>query len=354
MSKTVFILGAGATRGCSFVNDRKRKGHCLPPLDSDFFTQLQRVSSSAHSKRIKELISGIVQWFGPNYSLGMEQVFVHLEHADKMLRHLGRDAGDDHSKLTKLKRNLEQSIAIVLGESLTKVKAGGAGSYELLECDWHDIIVERIAEQRDAFISFNYDCVLDDSLRRKGSGKWNAHYGYCFKLKSKGKGLSGYDYWTPDGMPLDRNNTILVHKVHGSLHFKEDNRGVTLKQRPYGNPRAASGDMHFSIIPPESSKSYDRGRFGLTMQQAYHSLRDATRLVVIGYSLPLSDQHAEALFRFGLKPKTLDSLVVVNPDSTVRKRIRGSLQRSMKSSTRVLSFDCLEEFAQADSTIWKS
>jgi hypothetical protein len=37
MKNTVFILGAGATRGCSFVNDMKRQGHCVPPLDGDYF-----------------------------------------------------------------------------------------------------------------------------------------------------------------------------------------------------------------------------------------------------------------------------------------------------------------------------
>lgn len=353
MSKTVFILGAGATRGCSFVNEMKSQGHCLPPLDSDFFTQLQRVSNASHSARINRLIPGIVDWFGSNYSLGMEQVFIHLEHAEKMLKHLGKEVGQDHGKVMKLKKDLEQSIAIVLGESLTKVKTGGGGSYELLECAWHDIMVEQLARQRDAFISFNYDCVLDDSLRRKGAGKWNAHYGYCFKLRSKGKGLSGHEYWTPAGKVVDQCETIHVHKVHGSLHFKEDRNGAVLKQRPYGNPRAASGDMHFSIIPPESSKAYNEGRFGTTMQQAHRSLREATRLVVIGYSLPPSDQHAEALFRFGLKQKSLQSLVVVNPDSVVRKKIRGSLQRSIKSSTRVLSFDFLEELVQADPRIWR-
>lgn len=36
MSKTVFVLGAGATRGCSFVPGMKRTGRCLPPLDADF------------------------------------------------------------------------------------------------------------------------------------------------------------------------------------------------------------------------------------------------------------------------------------------------------------------------------
>jgi len=354
MSKTVFILGAGATRGCSFVHELKKKGHCLPPLDTDFFTQLQRVSSKAHSKRIGRLIGGLVKWFGPNYSLRMEQVFCHLEHADRMLRHLKKEAGPDLKKAMELKTDLVQSIPIILSWSLTDAKDGGNGSYALKECEYHDKLVKELTDTEDAFITFNYDCVLDDSLRRMGGGKWNPHYGYMFKLGAKGKGLIGDPHWTPTaGVPPDRGRTIQVHKVHGSLHFQELKNAMKLKQRPYGNPKAASGNMRFSIIPPESSKSYDEGRFGETMQNAYSSLRSATRVVVIGYSLPPNDQHAESLFRFGGKKRALDSLVIVNPDIEARKRIRTALQAGLKASTRVHSFDYLEEFVEADSSVWK-
>lgn len=244
MKNTVFILGAGATRGCSFVNEMKRQGHCVPPLDGDYFTQLQRVSSNAHAARIKRLVEGLVNWFGANYTLGMEQVFCHLEHAERMLCHLGKEAGQDYQRVLALKKDLEQSIAIILGESLTKVKPGGLGSYELRECDWHDKIVGNLAEIGDAFVSFNYDCVIDDSLRRRGHGKWNAHYGYGFKLKPKGHGLQGDRHWSPTGgEEVSQDDTIKVHKVHGSLHFTETKGEPSLKQRPYGNPRAESGDM---------------------------------------------------------------------------------------------------------------
>lgn len=354
MKKTVFVLGAGATRGCSFVGDMKSKGQCLPPLDTDFFTQLQRVSSAAHSKRINRLISGLVKWFGPNYALGMEQVFCHLEHAERMLRHLGAQAKSEYQQVTELKNDLEQSIGIILGESLTNVPGGGKGSYELRECDWHDKLITRLADRGDGFITFNYDCVLDDSLRRCGADKWNPHYGYGIKLGAKGKGLTGDAYWTPPSVSMPtRDQTIQVHKVHGSLHFKVGVSDFTLKQRPYGNTHSQTGDMHFSIIAPESSKAYDKGHFGQTMQNAHSSLRGANRLVVIGYSLPPSDQHAEALFRFGVKKRALDSLVIVNPDRAARRRIRSAVQAGLKPSTRVLSFDHLQEFAQADETIWK-
>jgi hypothetical protein len=352
--KTVFILGAGATRGCSFVNEMKGKGRCLPPLDGDFFTQLQRVSSKVHSERITRLIEGLAKWFGTNYTLSMEQVFCHFEHAPKMAHHLGKDDDKIYSEITKLKEDLEQAIAIILGESLTEVKAGGKGSYELSRCKWHDTIIEKLADKGDAFINFNYDSVLDDSLRRKGADKWNPHYGYGLPLKRGGHKMKGEEYWAPTlGNVPKREETITVHKVHGSLHFNKDKGGYLLKQRPYANPHAKSSIMKFMIVPPESAKSYDVEPIGKIMLNAYASLRAATRVVIIGYSLPPSDQHAEALLRFGIKRDSLDSLVIVNPDQGSRKRLRTALERGIKASTRVHSFDYLSEFAQADPTIWK-
>jgi hypothetical protein len=41
----VFLLGAGATRGASFV--RLTDNPCLPPLDTDFYAQLQRIQNKS-------------------------------------------------------------------------------------------------------------------------------------------------------------------------------------------------------------------------------------------------------------------------------------------------------------------
>lgn len=354
-AKTVFILGAGATRGCSFVNQQKAAGRCLPPLDGDFFTQLQRVSSSTHEKRINDLIKGLAKWFGNNYKLSMEQVFCHFEHAEKLAAHLGKGKGSEYQELVKLKSELEQSIGLILSESLTEVKAGGKGSYKSRPCENHDRLVKELTEAGDAFINFNYDCVLDDSLMRHGSDKWNPHFGYGFKLKQRGGGLSGDEYWNklPRNKWPDKDTTIRVHKVHGSLHFLEDTKKdeVRLKKEPYRNP--TSGKMQFAIIPPESAKAYAERRFGKIMKDAYESLRAATRIVVIGYSLPPSDQHAEALLRFGVKRRALNSLVIVNPDQAARVRLRTAFQSGLKETTRVHSFDYLSEFVQAEPCIWK-
>lgn len=51
----VFVLGAGATRGASFVNPAKNPR--LPPLDTDFYSQLQRIGNHKH----KELVDRVIR-----------------------------------------------------------------------------------------------------------------------------------------------------------------------------------------------------------------------------------------------------------------------------------------------------
>ena len=65
----LFVLGAGCTRGSSFVVGRKSP--CLPPLDTDFFTQLQRVRNGKHQMLINEVTRDVVELFGHNFNVTM-------------------------------------------------------------------------------------------------------------------------------------------------------------------------------------------------------------------------------------------------------------------------------------------
>lgn len=348
MSYSAFVLGAGATRGCSFVKELQAVGHSIPPLDGDYFTQLQRVIAGTEQVLIRRLMKSMVEWFGPNFSVGMETVFTHVEHMERMAAHLHKK--DDEEKLSSFREDLKQSIATVLGDSLTH-SAAGNGSYRLRECEFHDTIVEDLANKGDSFVSFNYDCVLDDSLKRKGAGKWNPKFGYGFKLRAGGQGISGIEKWQPSGGLVSRKETIRVHKVHGSLHFKSfSDREVALKSRPFSKPNGKK--RKFEIVAPESQKVYETKRYGEIMKGAAKDLRSASRLVVIGYSLPATDQHAESLFRLAAKSANYNSVVVVNPDPIARRRIRSAVQAGIKPDTRVLSFDTLEQFVRADARAW--
>ena len=67
--RTVIVLGAGASRGASFVPDLPG---VKPPLDSDFFTQAQKLSHKNPPELVEDLIENTVQIFGNNFRLTME------------------------------------------------------------------------------------------------------------------------------------------------------------------------------------------------------------------------------------------------------------------------------------------
>ncbi|NTW60315.1 MAG: hypothetical protein HGB21_12650 [Nitrospirae bacterium] len=95
----LFVFGAGATRGCSFVNPRQFP--CSPPLDRDFFTQLQRVTNPKHSELVNNVMKDVVDLFGPNFDATMENVFTTLEHTIRMLKTTGEYRDFKASELSK-------------------------------------------------------------------------------------------------------------------------------------------------------------------------------------------------------------------------------------------------------------
>ena len=345
---TVFVLGAGATRGCSFV--KATVDPCLPPLDRDFFAQLQRVQNAKHRELIDRLLEGVVSIFGTNFSVGMEEVFTTLEHTIRMLKVTGDNRAFDRARLQNLLVDLRQAVAAVLEDSLTPRTATGGSAQRGEECKHHARLVADVLEPRDTIISFNYDCVADRALQERGSGKWNARYGYALPLGPGGRRLVGHDRWQPDS-PATRENSIHHLKLHGSLHFRLDGTTITLKQRPY---TVQHGKLKFEIIPPLWDKRYDEGFFSELWKGAAEALGRAKRLVVVGYSLPPTDLHATALFRTALKREGLRSLVVVNPSSEDRRQIRGVIRNAISGTTRVVSFDCWGEFLATDPASWRA
>jgi hypothetical protein len=347
----LFVFGAGATRGCSFVDPNKFA--CLPPLDRDFFTQLQRVSNSKHRTLVRQVMRDVVELFGFNFDVTMETVFTTLEHNVRMLKATGIRWDFSSQELKEKRDRLEQAIAAVLEESLTET-AAGAGSLSPRECTYHAEFVSIALQPRDVILTFNYDCLLDFALKRYGAYKWNARYGYGFNLGKSRDLLSGDNWWQPTD-PAPQSETVNLFKLHGSLHFQisttESPPQVTLKQRPY--TKQSGTKLKFSIIPPEWLKQFDSPAFSRIWSQASNSIHQTRHIILVGYSLPPTDLHSTALFRTSVRRNHLRSVVVVNPDRETRKRTRAVLQRGLTENTVVLSFDSLPELLAIDRAVWE-
>lgn len=76
--KAVVVLGAGATRGAEFVNSPGGRA-CVPPLNADFFTQLQRVQADNLQPEVDAVMKDVIESFGANFKLTLEEYFTHIE-----------------------------------------------------------------------------------------------------------------------------------------------------------------------------------------------------------------------------------------------------------------------------------
>src|SRR5262245_30529720 len=111
---TLFVLGAGATRGASFVEPATNP--CLPPLDADFYAQLQRIRNPKHRDTVRKVIKDTVELFGVNFRVTMETVFTTLEHTARMVETTGETRDFKHSQLLEQRDTLMQAIAATLEE----------------------------------------------------------------------------------------------------------------------------------------------------------------------------------------------------------------------------------------------
>lgn len=329
----VVVLGGGATRGAAFV---KALRGALPPLDSDFFVQLQRLSAAKPSGLVESILQDAVDVFGKNFELTMEQYFTHIEQLINVFddyRLAGRPARNPYRLM---RERLMQALAAVLDESIGHNP----------QCAYHEQLVRSLSS-RDVLVSFNYDWVIDHTLRISGAGRWNPLTGYGVRVYRD----AGADFWAArraDGTAYFSSRTIQLLKMHGSMHWfpagvERDRPRIRLRQRWWHQ----RGNLRFEVVPPEWNKPIRSGIYKQVWSRARRALRQTSVVVFVGYSLPETDLPARALFmadtvQGGATP--LMWLVIVNPDQVARRRIRQTLSSRVTGRTRILVFDYFEEF----------
>lgn len=311
------VLGAGASRAAASANNLRVS--CQPPLNADFFTQLQRIVDPKHKKVIESCLGDVVEIFGSNFELTLEDYFTQLEFFTKAVDLTSRNPDLDREYFLDKRENLMAALAAVL-EASTGQLIRDEG------CALHNALVDTL-QPGDTVISFNYDCLMDYALKTHGDGKWNPRWGYAFPLRRYT--LTGEDNWSPDSPASRPDDTIMLLKVHGSLNWQlptTDEGEIRLKQRVHrqrGTPR-------FTIVPPIWNKTFEgQPIFRKVWQEAASRLRAAKTVSVVGFSFVPTDLYAQSLFQVAYlyrkgkrRSHALKRLVIANPDQTARQRVR--------------------------------
>ena len=316
--KTLVILGAGASRGCSLVEDGVNP---LPPLDLDFFQQVSRLPDSEAAEK---LLAFVRAEYGHELRLSMEQFFSEADYTNRFHTELNVDRGARIKKFQDALENFHSAVA-----DLLRLLANG-------DCQWHQRIIDRLGVG-DSIISFNYDCIVDRALKTNGGNRWDPERGgYGFEISGD------IDAWRTATRGQPPKSSIQLLKMHGSINWNSSKKKVRLV-----SDLSAVQSTKGSIIPPTWFKELTEEPYASIWKIARLAVRSARILIVVGYSVPQTDLFSQSLLKVEAGSKNrkekLDALVLVNPDRAARRKFADLVSRGLEPATRILEYNSLEQ-----------
>lgn len=175
-----------------------------------------------------------------------------------------------------------------------------------------------------SILTFNYDCLLEKS----------------------------YEGLVTVGVTIP-NPTL--HKLHGSLdRFWTPRDAISepvtapVVETWFGRPAPRIAGRSPFIVPPVAPKSsyYDTQYLRGQWEMAATALSNAERVVLVGYSLPLTDVVVSNMFRRALGQSNAE-IVLVNPD---KMQVEANLNALGVGSDRIVGrWDSVERYAEAGS-----
>lgn len=323
--RTLVVLGAGATRGASFVDQSSPGPH--PPLDLDFFQQVARMSPKSKTRsEVEELLSFIRDYFDGEVNLSMEEFLSEVDHTDRFHKEFNIDRGPVVKKYQKALNRFHKILPELLNSTCSN------------KCEYHAQLAESL-RTKDCVMSFNYDCLIDNAIKNNTLKRWDPETGGYGFIPS-----GGSEHWRNHSKGREVENTIRLLKVHGSMNWNRKEDGdIELVQ-----DLSDVSDLKGSIIPPTWFKDIESYPFKQIWKKAREEVRKARIIVVIGYSVPETDLFSRSLFKVeaGSKDKRekLDLVVLVNPDPEARRRFIDLINGGLENETTILQYNDFKEF----------
>ncbi|WP_342750606.1 SIR2 family protein [Termitidicoccus mucosus] len=318
----VYILGAGFSARANM------------PLVSNFLTRMRDSYPwliSERRKREAEAVQAVLE-FRRSASSAAYWVNLDLENIEELFslassksRSLSNSiriaiaATLDYSRITKTQ---EHTLISYEGCSWAKSEkwlkaypAQGNNHYRINEYSYHiaqllGMCADGKVKGRNTFISFNYDTILEESLSDLGLD-YDYHLGIS-KITSV------------------EQSKISVLKLHGSVNWARGEMSAEKNKRR--RPRAfhSYSDVRDANRVPELIAPTWRKIFGSHLSaiwdESIQALQDATRVVVIGFSIPPTDTHFKYLLAAGFQENlSLRKITFFDPQSEDLKRRAQSL-----------------------------
>jgi hypothetical protein len=331
--KNVYILGAGFSASAK------------APLLKDFLDRSKDLLANPRSKlseEEREMFHRVFE-YKDRLMLARDRIKIDLNNIEELfgLVEMEYEIGEKEGNkgIAKIRDNLIYMIVktleltidraharrVVLGRDAVKEneeRYPGVKFRDLSIYEYFILMISRITESlesgikysSDTIITFNYDLIADNSIHR------------CGMISEYGDGGSS-SY--PGRRPIN------LLKLHGSANWSyctEPTCGWTnieydtekvdmanLLRRPC--PRCQKNSLSPLIVPPTWNKSkYHIEILADVWKKALHELKLASRVVVIGYSMPSTDTFFKYLLTVALSSNpTLKEIVVINKGEDLKE-----------------------------------
>jgi len=178
----------------------------------------------------------------------------------------------------------------------------------------------------NSIITFNYDLLVEDALR-----KLSVPFNYGIDLKN-----------------IDTSNQVEVLKLHGSINWGKPPSSTASYVIHNSYDELLNRQQSPQLVPPTWRKIFT-GPLRQIWDNSLKSLEKATRIIVIGFSIPPTDNHFKYLIAAGLQNNiSLREIVFINPDKEqIEQRVSdlfGDVTKS--SSVKVIGYNMSQFLSQ--------
>jgi hypothetical protein len=362
----VYLLGAGASKSY----EESKTGEKLP-LANDFFETFNKLDISSSGW---VLLGDIINYVKENRGISVLDFSSYDEdiealHSEVQTKYLEAIKNDDFYGITHYEKAFNQ-LVFLFSSVINEVQNG-------IESEFHKNLVLNL-EDDDSIITFNWDTLIDKSLRN--NTEWslkNGYYitptkiyqdGWCdgengnsdnllLKLHGSSNWISSYIHYNPQTKSIEFRHGGPVNNFYAyegtkepyscydgrfmdgyedfsmgyyppnvpsnryNQEIPEDYIGARHIFRNGINTKGTSSDEGIEsmpvIIPPVKNKSYDfyGDLFPTLWEKAEEVLSKAETIYILGYSFPVTDTPSLDLFKKAfIRRKTIPNIVIVNPN----------------------------------------